>query len=250
MQHLEDKIKNNNYPLLCLYSIFCNNNISDDNKSYVVKFFFKHHMNLAIEYNLLKFKDILKDNPSTYNTIYDIYYIISQQISLLKYLSTFKKMYPNKMFWRKNILEQIVDLKILYTKFLSLFDGSKGCLYFHVKLKAVEKENQYHIDEILDRLKLTYSMFKSSFFEINKIIILDSNQFMDLKFSNMIKYTEYIFLKINSILKEYISYFELYEYYRVRLYNILNTMHFIDIDINETNSDIDDDDLPLLIIKY
>ena len=165
MNKIEEKIKNIKFPLITLYYIFCNNDINDNTKSIVLKCFFKYHMNIAIEYNLLTFKNILTDYPLTYNNIIDIYNIISRQLSILPYLFKFKRIYKNNIFWKKNILDQIIYLKQLHITFLSIFDGSKGMLYFHLKLKSIEKPNNYHIEEIILRLKKTFNIFNKRFFD-------------------------------------------------------------------------------------
>ena len=243
---IDEIIKNTKYPLLMISNILNNNNISDKNKFIVIKSFFKYHILLGIECNLL---DINNLSPLVYNFIGDIYYIISKQLSILPNIVKFQKAYRNNIFWKLDILKMIEYLNNMHTLFLGLFDGSKGSLYFHIKLKGVVSPlgHNYHIEEMLSRLKKTHSMFKMSFFSEYKIILLSYYQFMDLTFENMIKYTEYIFTKINNIINHTINYFILYNNYRQQLHNILYTESNIDIDINDVNSDIDLDDLPFMM---
>jgi hypothetical protein len=248
MNDIENIIKNTKYPLVMLYTILHNNNIIDENKTIFIKLFLKNHILLALEYNLLLFKNSLKTCPNTFNIIYDVYNIILKQINILKYLRRFKLMYKNKFFWNKNIKEQIIYLKHIYTQFMSIFDGSKGLLLFHLKLKSCIRNN-YHTEEIKYRLYKLYNLLKHSFFTENKILIMTNNEFNDLQFENMIKYTEYIYVKTNTILLQYISYFELYENYREQLDNILsitNNIYINDLSDNDI-SDIEMDDLELLL---
>ena len=242
---LEENIKNIKYPLITLYSIF-NSNIIDNNKTIFLKLFIKHHIYLMLIYNFNLFEELLVNDPNTYNIIIDVYTIIIKQFNIISHLHKFKKMYPNKFFWMKNINEQINYLNILLNKFMSLFDGSKGILFFHHKLKGIEKYNIYHVDEMINRLRDVYLLFKHSFFLENNILILSSHDFLDLKFENMIKYTEYIFNKIHSILNQYIIFFKLYEINRQQLINIIS-INNIEINIDDVNSDIETDDLQFIL---
>ncbi len=251
---LEENIKNIKYPLLTLYSIF-NSNIIDYNKSIFLKLFIKYHINLMLIYNFYSFQELLTYDPNTYNLILDVYIIIIKQFNIVSHLHKFKKMYPNRFFWNKNINEQINHLNILLNKFMSLFDGSKGLLYFHHKLKGIDKltENKhlnsgyiYHIDEMTNRLRDVYLLFKHSFFSENNILTLSCDDFLNLKFENMIKYTEYIFNKIHSILNQYIVFFKLYEINRQQLINLIS-INTIEINIDDVNSDIESDDLLFIL---
>ncbi len=246
---LEENIKNIKNPLLTLYIIF-NSNIIDYNKSIFLKLFIKYHIHLMLIYNFYLFQELLINDPTTYNLIIDIYNIINKQYNILSNLYKFKKIYPNKLFWMKNINDQINHLNILLHKFMTLFDGSKGLLFFHHKLKGLEKltvGNSYHIEEMMSRLREVYLLFKHSFFTENNILLLSSHDFLNLKFDNMIKYTEYIFNKIHSTLSKYILFFKLYEINRQQLINLIS-INDIEINIDDVNSDIETDDL-IFILK-
>lgn len=247
---LENIIMNSKTPLLLLVIVFKNTNINDENKCIFIKFFFKHHLNLTLEYNLIELYTELNDmqSSSVYNLIVDIYLILVKQIHYIELIKKLKICYNYRSFWIKNIDEQIIHLKKLYEQVLYIFDGSKTQAYFHVRLKGNINDNAgktYHIEQMMERLKQTFSLFKSAFFEEHNIYLLSNFQFMDLTFDNMVKYTEYIFDKINTNLIKYITYFEHYNYYRKELINILNVSE--SINIQETNSDIDDDDISLFI---
>ncbi len=250
ISQIENKIIESKTPLILLCCVFNNEKINDENKSIVVKLFFKHHINLALEYNLIELyleNNNSDDFPLTYNLLIDIYLILSKQIIFIQNIKNFKKSYINKFFWMKNIDEQILYLKNLHQQLLSIFDGSKSGLYFHLKLKNINNNlgENYHIEQIIERLRKVVSLFKLAFFKEHEIYILSNIQFMDLKFENMIRYTEYIFYKINNILNKYISSFEHYEYFRKELINLLNISNSININIIDVNSDIDIDDLEL-----
>jgi hypothetical protein len=245
--NIENIIKNTKYPLLMIYMILNNNNISDKYKFIVVKYFYKYHIMIGLENNLLMIDNIENTSPLTFNLISDIYYIVSKQLLIIPYILKFHKAYKNNKFWKLNIEDMILYLKKLHTSFLSLFDGSKGSFYFHVKIKGMKDGNDYHLEEIKDRLKKTYDMFKMNFFNEYNIILISYHQFIDLSFENMVKYVEYIFTKVNNIIVHNINYLMLYNNYRLQLYNLLYNISNIDIDIIDVNSDIEPDDLSFIV---
>ena len=240
---IENIIKNTKNPLLMVYMILSNNNISDNYKLIVTKCFYRYHIMVGLENDLLQINNLENNAPLTFNLISDIYYIVSKQLLILPNIQRFYKAYKNNKFWKLNIEEMITNLKKIYTSFLCLFDGSKGSFYFHVKMKGMKEGNHYHLDEIKNRLKKTYDMFKLNFFNEYNIILITYHQFIDLTFENMVKYVEYIFTKVNSIIVNNINYLILYDNYRLQLYNLLYNTSNIDIDIMDVNSDIDPEDL-------
>jgi hypothetical protein len=202
---------------------------------------------VGLEHNLLMIDNLEINSPNIYNLINDIYYIVSKQLSILPNIKKLYKAYKNKHFWKLNIDNMIIYLKKLHTSFLCLFDGSKGSFYFHVKIKGMKEENIYHLEEIKERLKKTYDMFKLKFFNEYNIILITYLQFEDLSFENKVKYVEYIFTKVNNILVLNINYLILYNNYRLQLYNLLYNTSNIDIDIMDVNSDIEPDDLSFIV---
>jgi hypothetical protein len=249
---LEEYIKNLKFPLVAFCSIIMNKSIDDINKSIFVKLFINNHMDIVVTHNLLYFKNELIDYPITYNTIYDTYHIISRQQSIIPYLAKFKKSYNNMFFWKQPIDKQIKYLQNIHLKFLSYFDASKSLLYYHTKLKQITENingtvSDFHIEDMVDRLKKTYDLFKHTFFEENDIILISMYEFIDLNFKNQIKYVEYIFNKINIIMKQIITYFELYDNYRHQIISILSDNNIIDITCSsEIDSDIDINDMEFI----
>ena len=247
---MDSLIKDTHQPLLLIYNILKNTSIADDEKLIATKIFFQYHILIAVKYNLL-LVDNLKNYKKTYSFIEDVYHILSKQLNILPHLIKLNKSYKDnnyKCFWDLEIESLILYFKNLHTKFLCLFDGSKGFLFLHLKLKGMKEGNHNHYEQLLERLKKTFDLFKKPFFDEYKIVLLTFYQFIELKFENMIKYTEYIFNKINSILVNNINYLVLYDNYRLQLYNLLYNNSDINININNVDSDIDTDDI-ILIIK-
>ncbi len=238
-------IKDTKQPLVLIYNILTNKSILDDDKLNATKIFFQYHIEVSIKYNLL-LVDNLDNYKNTYSFIEDVYLILSKQLSILPHLIKLKKSYNQRFIWDLEIESIISHFKSLHTKFLCLFDGSKGFLYLHLKLKGMKEGNHYHYEQLSERLKKTFDLFKKPFFDEYKIVLLTFHQFVELKFENMIKYTEYIFNKINSILVNNINYLLLYDNYRIQLYNLLYNNSDININVNNVDSDIDNDDIILI----
>jgi hypothetical protein len=170
---MDIKIKDTKQPLLLIYNILKNQSISDDDKINATKYFLQYHILIAIKYNLL-LVDGLENNKKTYTFIEDIYLVLSKQLQILPFIIKFKKAYNDKnykCFWDLEIDSLIVYFKNLHNKFLYLFDGSKGFLYLHLKLKGMKEGNHYHYEQLLDRLKKTFDLFKKPFFIEYKILI-------------------------------------------------------------------------------
>ena len=219
------------------------NKISPDELISVhIRFFLKYHYSIASCNNLLKLNPKLIEYPLTLNIIKDYYMYISYQIKIIPILHKWKLMYKNPFFWKLNLTKQIIYLLKLKDKFMAQFDCSKGMIYFHLRLKD-SSINSYHVEEMIERLESVYQMFKFNFFNINKIILCTVQQFTDMEFKKKIDYIEYIFCKIKRILEFNIYNFQIYEFYRNQLDNLLNPIEPIDISINDVSSEIEMDDV-------
>ena len=133
---IETNIKKNKYPLSFLYNILhFNKKISDENLSLIIRFFFKYHYNLAINYYLIDLVFLLEnDKNTTKKIIYDFYNLIYKKISITKLLIKFEKSYKKRNFWDKSITEQINILENVKMIFYSNFDVCKSSIFFHKKI--------------------------------------------------------------------------------------------------------------------
>jgi hypothetical protein len=130
---------------------------------------------------------------------------------------------------------------------LYIFDGTKSNYFFHLRLSNINEKNHNNINEIVTRLKKVYDLFKYSFFEENNIVLVSYSDFIHLEFKEMVIYIEYIFSKIKKKLDEYTYYFTIYNYHRKNLYNLLYSENNIQIDIDNVCSDLEGDDIDLII---
>ena len=243
---IDIQMKNAKQPLVFIYSLIKKKELcSDDDMALLLRYFLKYHSNIALKYNLLILQDLLVDYPISLNILRDFYNIVRKQLNLLEIFKKIKTKYTNKFFWNKNNKKQNIFLKNLYHKYLAIFDCAKGPISFHLKLKALNIINSkiinIHINEIICRLRSTYELFNFKFFQSNKILLVTMCEFDNMTFKNKINYVEYIFLKVNKILINYVNYFQLYETLRMELENLLSPKPIkFEIDIVKSEIEIDD----------
>ena len=248
---IEELIKNIKDPIIFFNNVIdgkvinelLDQNMSlDECMSIYIKFFLKYHNMIAMEYNLLKINNNINNYILTVNVIKDYYMYISYLLKIIPILNNWKDIYNNPFFWKQDINKQLVLLLKLKDTFYSLFDCTKGTLYFHVKLKDGPM-NQYHVDEMVDRLEKVYKMFKFNFFLKIKCTVLTIDEFVTMTFTDMVNYVEYIFTIINNILNHYIFNFQIYDFYRNQLDNMVNPVKPIHIDMIDVSSELEIDDI-------
>lgn len=236
---LENEIKNETFEEFILR--LKDNTQTDIYKSLYLRLYLKHHIKIIFEYDIMIYKDNIKEYPITLNIIKDTYKCLSNLLSLRKHVNYWEEMYKNPYFFKLTPHKQYEYIKNLYIKFLSIFDGGKSLNFIFIKLKGIIIPTHDIIHDIVERLTLTCKMFKHSFFDINKIKLITLHEFIDIEFQNKIKYLEYIFKKISNIMKQYIDYYETYIMYIDKLNNIMNPHNIIEIDENEVSSEINSD---------
>jgi hypothetical protein len=241
--NIEKLIMESKYPFQLLLLLFLKKELfKDDDMVLVIRFFFKYHYKIFIENNIKQLLLLLDNYNQSINLINDFYENISNQISLLYNLKKFKNAYNRYFFWKKNINEQIEYLDNLHTKFLGINDCSIGNLYFHNKLKIISKDrNNINANEIFNRLNITYKMFGKKFFDTYNINLLSYEDFYNISLSGKIRFTEYIFVKVNNILLTIIEQFKLYQCIICYINNITNPK-YINIESDIFTSEIEDID--------
>ena len=251
LYRVDNIIKNLDNPSLYLYSniITINNNLNDSSRSIHTRYFIKYYPDIIQEQNLNSMKSILHLYPLTYDIIKDCLFYMKHIHRIKILLDRFRNMYGTRIFWEHNITYKINILKNLKNKILALFDGSKSNLYLHTKLKEYEisESNVYHIDIMVERLVTVFKLFKYNFFLTNKILVITITSFLDMKFPEMVEYTQYIFLKIIKIVNNYITLFQLSEIYRIQLDNLTTPTINREVKIETVSSDIDDEDVNFII---
>lgn len=211
-----------------------------------MRIFIKYYPNVFFQRTLSFYRKILHNYPLTYDIVKDYFFLVKQENKLQIIIARWRQLYKNKIFWTKDIMNQVIHLKKLKETVLALFDGSKSSMYLHTKLQIYNRE---HVDQLVERLTKLFKLFKHNFFISNNINIILLDDFLYMSFSKMVEYCEYIFFKIIRILTNYINYFILYEIYIVQIEYLINPTSYINIDIEDVSSDIDDDELCFIIEK-
>lgn len=248
---IDNKIQNLDYPLSFLYYLFkSKNKIDDINLSLLTRYFLKHHFNIAIKYNLIKLSSILdKKHSITKKTIIDFYKLLIEKYEIGKKLILWKDAYPKKDFWDKNILEQINKLDNLKMIFYSNFDICKSNVLFHNKIYNIllfNKDDEFNLNHLINRLRNIYLLFENDFFIKYNIILVKKNRFIEIDLNDKIKYCTYLFQKINKIILETTSLFEIFNYLNIQLNNLMNP-YPIYLTKGIINSNIDINDILFMI---
>ena len=246
---IEEKIQTLQNPLSFIYIIIKKGNYLDEDLALLLRYFLKYHSNIAIQNNFLPFNALLSDFPLSVKIIQDFYYLSNKLNDLLFILKKIKTAYPKKELWKLNLINQIDYMKNLRQRFLAIYDCAIGPVTFQLKMKALlntDVQLDIHINEMYERLQLTFRLLRYSFFINNNILIIDNFEFAEMSFINKIKYVEYVFMKINKILQGYINYFQLYESIRAQLENLLNPIP-INIQIDLVQSEIESDDISFIL---
>ena len=242
---LEKSIEETKTPLALLYIFVINKNLcEDDELVLILQFFFKYHLNLFFDYNILKIETLLNDYHLSINILNDFYYLIEKRNNILNKFIFIKKSFEKKWFWKKKICDQIEYLFRLQNRFLSIFDCSIGNISFQLKLRALYTTNikksiiDSHTDEIINRLRLVYKLFGQKFFYSNNILLVTPTDIYDMTFINRINYFEYIFKKVCNILNEYINIFTLYKSILSELDSLRNPVP-INFELDTIDSEFD-----------
>jgi len=249
---IENEIKSIKFPLSFIFKLFkYNNHLSDNNLSITIRYFFKHHYRIVSEYNLMELFIMLDNSKyTTIKIIFDFYNLIRKKIYITKLIIIWKDIHKNKNFWNLSLNKQIEDINNLRNLFLSNFDVSNSSILFHNKAYLILKDNpnnDFIIENIIERLRNVYLLFTRKFFTKFKILTISRIKFLEIDIESKIKYCSYIFNKINKILFTLYNNLLIYKYIENQLNNLLNPSPII-FNNRIVNSETDIDDI-LFIIK-
>ena len=248
---IDNQMINLKYPLCFLNNLFkINENFTDNQLILILRFFFKYNYRCFLEYNLKILIVLLnKDKILSKNIILEIYDLIEKKILLSKIIKKWKLSYNKDNFWDKKINEQIDYLNNLKMRFYSNFDVCKSNSFFFNKIYTLMKYNNninFHIKELLNRLTNVYDLLGETFFKNYNILCIKKSKFIQSTPETKIKYSKYIFQKINKILCKIFDSFILFNYIKIKIDNILNPLP-IDFKIENFDSETDIDDLLFMI---
>jgi hypothetical protein len=243
----EKEIKEIKYPLIFLFNLISHkNNFYDFDLSLVLRLFLKNHFEISMKYNLKKLLiDELDDYPITQLIITDFYKLLSKKLISLLILKKWRKIYNNKIFWEKNISEQIFSLNNLRNYFFSIYDCSKGGIPLHCKLGGILDDNNIIKNDIKERLKSLLKIFGINLFSSLSIPIISNTDFESFNSKQIIGYLALIFDKFNELLNYTIKIFENYRIVCNQLDGLLNPK-IIKINSSNIDSETEMDDINLI----
>jgi len=241
---IEKNIENSKTPLLLFFIVVKNKNniFNDEDMSIFIRYYLKYHNNIMLDYNFLKFSNYIVDYPLSLNVLKDFYCI---QFNLLKHytkIDKYKKMFPKTALYKcSNKYEYLAKVK---QRFMAYNDCCNGNLYFHIRIKVLSKaldKNKFaneNDDEIISRLRGIYLLFGQQFFINNNILLLSSDDYVEMSIHAKYNYVEYLFLTISKILDKLLDYYE-YIYDNEQLLENLLNPKIINVDINSFTSSED-----------
>jgi hypothetical protein len=235
---LENYIINLEHPTIFLFNLL-KYNIDDQTTSYIIRIFLKHHSNYACENNIASVFIYENEYPLTIKIFTDFYNLIKQKIILLMVIQKWLIYYDNNTFWDLELNNQITFLKEKKHYFNSIFDCANGGFPFYNKIMGL-LNNEYR-EEILynieERLLLILNIFNKKIFNHLEIPLILVSDFYNLSSTQIIKYLNIIYVRLNKVLDNMIYILEEYSFIYIRLQLLYNPI------INEikNDSDIDSD---------
>lgn len=245
------QMKQIKFPLCFLNNLFkVNDKFTDNQFIIILRFFFKYNYKCLTNYNLKIFLVLIDKNKFlSKNLIIDLYKIIETKILIINLIKKCKPALKNKNFWELDLTDQISQLMLLKMRFYSNFDVCKSNTFFFNKIYTLFKNNKdisFHTNELVIRLRNVYDLFGKSFFTNYNIITIKKSKFEKSDIETKIKFSKYIFQKINKIICKIIDSFILFKHIQTKIENILNP-NPIDFKIDNFDSETDLDDLLFMI---
>jgi hypothetical protein len=244
----DEKIKNLKYPFVFIYNFFNSiNKLDDTNASIMLRYIIKNNSDIFLKspFFLLLVKLEKNKYHETCNILYNFYDLNKKRIKKIELLKKWYAIYKNKIFWKKNVDDQIVFLNNLKLKIQGIFDCSKGGTPFGFKIAPILKSNinngrELTIESALERLKNVYSLFGFLFFKESGVPVITGEDFCNLNDDTMVQYINMVYQKSTHHISLIINLFEELNMINLNLHNLINPS-FVKIEEDFNNSDIIED---------
>lgn len=244
----DEKIKNLKYPFVFIYNFFNSiNKLDDSNASIMLRYIIKNNSDIFIKspFFLLLVKLEKNKYHETCNVLYNFYDLNKRRTKKIDLLKKWYAIYKNKIFWKKNVDEQIVFLYNLKLRIQGTFDCSRGGTPFGFKIAPILKSNinnsrDLTIDSALERLKIVYSLLGFAFFKESGVPIITAEDFCNLNDETMVQYTNIVYQKSIHHISLIIHLFEELNMINLNLNNLINPS-FVKIEEDYNNSDVIED---------
>lgn len=226
--------------------------IDDYNLSLILRVFLKYHTQVALEVDLksLWLEDFI-DYPKSWSVLNDFYDMINKKIFIVLHIQKWNQVYDNNIFWKQPLEKQIEHLNNMKTRFLAIYDCSRGGAPFHLKLVGFsdcDKNNNYKLEifnDIQYRLETLLQIFGLKIFKALNIPLMPVSQFHNESYQNIITYLNIIFDRINVLIEQTTKIFEYYSVVCLQLDNIVNPI-VINIKSSHIDSDTEHDDIAMM----
>jgi hypothetical protein len=209
------------------YLISWRNELTDENLSICLRLYLKHHLIVALEYNLKKiFRDELYEYKKSWNVLKDFYKLIDKKLALIFILKKWHSVYLNEKFWKLSISQQTDYLQLIKERFFGIYDCSKGGIPYYVKLSYLLKSSNNNRIELMEdginRLKIILEIFGPDLFHLMYIPLISIEDYWELTNENLIKYFIIIFEKFSELLNQTIKLFDSYNLICIQINNLVN----------------------------
>jgi len=247
-EEFDNLIKNNKYPLVLIRKFFSSlNTIDDYYASIMLRYIIKNNIDLFYNYPFYILSNYIAEDEYS-ETIYILktfYYIVKDKINILNDIKIWYSYYNNKLFWNKNIEDQIKELYRKKEMIQANFDTSKGGIPFGMKIIPIIKNDNMNIkfdtlNSASERLRNVYKIMGPIFLQKIGITIITVEDFFNLDNDQLINYTNQVFIKVIDVLTRTITLFENLNMNNLKFENLINPL-FVNIEEDTiTNDEIED----------
>lgn len=247
-EEFDISMKNTKYPLVLIKKFFSSYYlISDNYASIMLRYIIKNNIDTFYKYPffiLSKNLHTMKYNE-TANILETLYELMKIKLQLINKLKIWFMIYKNKFFWNKDVENQIKDLYRMKEIIKANFDTSKGGISFGMKMIPIIKSNDIQsrtetLESLAGRLSNIYKIMGKDFFKKIEIPIFSINEFYELDNNEIIKYSNFVYMKSVEIITQTIEIFEEYNMISLKFNNLINPYCVEIVEDTVSNDDIED----------
>lgn len=255
-QEVEEKIKNYKYSYIIVFKFFNLLEFMDDkNASQILRLILKYHNNVFYDNPLFLLCQYIPYERYQRITeiIMEYYKLLSEKVNLVLTIQKWYNVYKKPDFWKLDTEKQIEYLNNLNNQIILLFDAKSNVLNIvHRTIQIIHEKkhhkHNHHINfhMIKERFHKIFKLLGYKFYQQIKIPILTFEDFDHMDDDKKIKYVQDFFTKTLIVIQQIIKIFENYHVINSKIDNLLN---FIEITIDETTVD-DEEDIIQNISEY
>jgi hypothetical protein len=250
-EKFDNDLKNIKYNFTLIFKFFKSIKLFDDKTAVIIlKYIINNNIDIFINYPFYVLCENIKIKkyPKTISSLLLFYELNKSKIKNVLLIHNWYIAYNNKIFWSKNIDEQIILLKDLKSRVQANFDCSMGGTSFGFKISQLLKNNNNKdivIENCIERLSSVYKLFSDIFFKKANIDVITIDDFLNYTSQEQINYVNTVHIKTVKILSQVINLYEEIHTIDLKL-DILVNPFIITIEEDSTEcNDIEDIELIL-----